>query len=526
VAWPALRGTVVAPAEVNAIVRRRIAVLLACAFTVCCAAARAQDAPASPVPVPSTAPARTAHVVTLGGTSLHYTAVAGRTVIHDSSGQPTAAMFAVSYLLDGAPAATRPVTFFWNGGPGSATLWLHMGSFAPVRVPLNDTGAIVPPGRLVTNDDSLLPVSDLVFVDAPGTGYSKIVGKAKPADFYGVDQDAKAFTQFVENWLSANGRWNSPKFLLGESYGTMRAADVVNRLQSDGVGVNDVALIGSFLDGTLGGVSDDPRGCIAFLPTEAAVAWYHNLLPGPGPRPQLDAFLRDVRAFAIGPYASALLAGDAIAPADERQLAERMHGLTGLDAAYIEREHLCIDPGHFEKEAEREHNVVFGRYDGRFQGNDVNPNGEYPNYDPTIEDGIQDAFTSQFNAYVRGTLHFNEPEVYLPFGAGVNGAWSWVRPNGDYPSNGSQFPDVLPDLGAALIHNPALRVFSANGEFDLATPFFGTEFSIGQMFLPPAIRPHVTFGFYPSGHMIYLENGSRRQLSADLSAFILNASGP
>jgi carboxypeptidase C (cathepsin A) len=507
-------------------VLRRLFFVLAGVLAVAPASGIAQETPPSPIPVPSATPARTSHVATIGDKALHYTAVAGRTVIHDASGQPTAAMFSVSYLLDDAPAATRPVTFFWNGGPGSATLWLHMGSFAPVRVAVNDTGTIVPPGRLVTNDDSLLPVSDLVFVDAPGTGFSKIVGKAKPTDFYGLDQDAKAFTQFVENWLTANGRWNSPKFLLGESYGTMRAADVVNRLQSDGVGVNGVVLIGSFLDATLGNVSDDPRGCIAMLPTEAAVAWYHNLLPGPGPRPQLEPFLRDVRAFAIGPYATALFAGDAIAPAEKRQLAERMHGLTGLAADYIEREQLCIDPGHFEKEVEREHNVVFGRYDGRFQGNDVNPNGEYPNYDPTIEDGIQDAFTSQFNAYVRDTLHFNEPDVYLPFGPGVNPAWSFVRPSGDYPSTGTPFPDVLPDLALALIHNPALRVFSANGEFDLATPFFGTEFSIGQMFLPPAIRPHITFGFYPSGHMIYLENGSRRQLSADLTAFIRSAWGP
>jgi len=507
-------------------VLRHVSLALAAVLAAVPAIGVAQEAAPSPVPVPSATPARTEHIATIGDKQLHYSAVAGRTVIRDASGQPTAAMFSVSYLLDNVPAATRPITFLWNGGPGSATIWLHMGSFAPVRVPLNDTGTIVPPGRLVTNDDSLLPVSDLVFVDAPGTGFSKIVGKAKPADFYGVDQDAKAFTQFIETWLSANGRWNSPKFLIGESYGTMRAADVVNRLQIDGVGVNGVVLIGSFLDGTIGGVSDDPRGCIAYLPSEAAVAWYHNLLPGPGPRPQLEPFLHDVRAFAIGPYASALFAGDTIAPADKRQLAERIHGLTGLAADYIEREQLCIDPGHFEKESAREHNVVFGRYDGRFQGNDVSPNGEYPNYDPTIEDVVGDAFTSQFNAYLRDTLHFNEADRYLPFGPGVNTAWSWVRPSGDYPSTGSPLPDLLPDLGLALIHNPALHVFSANGEYDLATPFFGTEFSISQMFLPPAIRPHVTFGFYPSGHMIYLENGSRRQLSTDLATFIHNASGP
>jgi carboxypeptidase C (cathepsin A) len=484
--------------------------------------AGADDAPAA-IPVPATKASTTHHTLAIGGTTWHYTAIAGRTLLHDATGQPTAAMFSVSYLLDGAAARSRPVTFLWNGGPGSATVWLHMGSFGPLRVPLNDTGVVVPPGQLIANDDTLLPTTDLVFVDAPGTGFSKIVGKAHPADFYGIDQDAKAFTQFIENWLSANGRWDSPKFIIGESYGTTRAANVVNRLQNDGVGMNGVALIGSALDLTaLGGITDDPRSCLAFLPTEAAVAWYHDALPGPGPKPPREAFLRDVRAFAAGEYATALIQGDQLAPDRMHRIAEQVHAYIGLDTAYVERELLCVDPGHFEKELERERGIVLGRYDGRFQGPDINQNGEYPNYDPTVEDVIQDAFVSQLNGYLRQSLHFAETDVYLPFGDGVNGSWNFTRDH-DRPSNASIFPDVLPDLGLALIHNPALRVFSANGEFDLATPFFGTELAIHQIGLPPAIRPHVTFGYYPSGHMIYLENASRHQLSADLTAFMHGA---
>ena len=487
--------------------------------------ATAQAAPEA-IPVPATPKAITKHVVTVDGKTLHYTAVAGRTILHDANGAPTAAMFSVSYILGGTAPGTRPVAFLWNGGPGSATAWLHMGSFGPVRVPLNDTGVLIPPGRLVENEDTLLPATDLVFIDAPGTGFSKIVGKAKTTDFYGVDQDAKAFTQFIETWLSQNGRWHSPKFIIGESYGTPRAANVLNRLQNDGVGINGATLIGSAIDMTaLGGITDDIRPCLGYFPSEAAVAWYHNALPNPGPKPSLEPFLREVRAFAMGPYASALIKGDEIAPDEALKIAQQLHQYIGLDTAYIQRELLCVDPGHFEKEIERERGLVLGRYDGRFAGPDFNKNGEYPNYDPSLEDVIQDAFLSQLNGYLRDTLKFSDPDVYLPFGPGINDSWNWMRER-DHPANASMYPDMLPDLGLALTHNPALHVFVANGEYDLATPFFGTEFAIHQIGLPATIRSHVTFGYYPSGHMIYVDNGSRHRLSADINAFIHAALQP
>jgi carboxypeptidase C (cathepsin A) len=484
--------------------------------------ARADD-PSIPIPTGSTA--ITHHRLDLDGRTLHYTATAGRITLLDKDNAPAASVFSVAYTLDGAPHAARPVAFLWNGGPGSSTLWLHMGSFAPVRVATNGTGAIVPPSHLEPNDGTLLGSTDLVFIDAPGTGFSRLVGKAHKDQFYGIDQDARAFTQFIERWLGANDRWGSPKFLIGESYGTTRAANVVDRLQIDGVGVNGVVLISSVLDLS----SNDPalpgndNANISFLPSEAAVAWYHNALPGTRPA-ELEPFLEQVRAFARGPYATALLRGDALDDATRRQLASELHGFIGLDEAYIERANLRIDPARFEKELQRGSGRITGRLDGRFNGYDLDRNADSPSYDPTLDASIQDAFVSEFNRYIRDDLNFKTDDRYFPTNYGeVDGAWNLTRDAGDVGLGYVQLPNVLPDLAQALSRNPSLHVFSANGYYDLATPFFGTELALHHLGIDPALRDHVTFGYYPSGHMIYLEPSSRRKLRDDIEAFIAGA---
>lgn len=480
--------------------------------------ASADDAP----PLPSTAAAVTHHTIGIANTLLHYTATAGPTVLLDKAGQPAASVFAVAYALDGAAPATRPVAFVWNGGPGSSSLWLHMGSFAPVRVATNDTGTIVPPSHLVPNDGTLLGTTDLVFIDAPGTGFSRIGGKGKKDQFYGVDQDARAFTQFIERWLTEHDRWGSPKFLIGESYGTTRAANVVNRLQTDGVGINGVVLISSALnlaalDPALPG---DEMSNVSYLPTEAAVAWYHHALPGPQP-PALPAFLAQVRDFARGAYATALLRGDTLDDATRREIVAQLHRYTGLDEAYIDRADLRIDPNRFEKELLRGRRQLTGRLDGRFVGYDLDRNSDSPAYDPTLDAGIADAFVSEFNRYVRDDLHFRSSERYLAFNyAEIGPAWNVTRDAADVGLSQVQLPNVLPDLAQALTRNPALRVFSANGYYDLATPFFGTEKDLHHLSLDPALRAHVTYGYYESGHMIYLEPRSRRALRADIETFM------
>jgi carboxypeptidase C (cathepsin A) len=466
----------------------------------------------------------THHTVEVDGKTLHYTATAGQIMVKDKAGAPLVNFFSVAYTLDDAPHGTRPVAFLWNGGPGSSTLWLHMGSFAPMRVPVDGTAPLVPPGKLVPNDGTLLASTDLVFIDAPGTGFSRLAPKAKADDVYGIDQDARAFTSFIEAWLTAHDRWGSPKFLIGESYGTTRAANVVDRLQEDGVGVNGVVLISSAL--ALEQLDPAPpsldNAYIAFLPTEAAVASYHGF--GPSPKPPLASYLQEVRDFARGPYATALLRGDTLDAATRAQIVSRLHRYTGLSSAYIERADLRIDPTRFEKELQRGRGLVTGRLDGRFDGYDLDRNSDSPAYDPTLDATIQDAYVSEFNRYIRDDLAYKPDDSYRPTAYDTVGSkWKMIRDAGDVGLGGSYLPNVLPDLAQALTRNPSLRVFSANGYFDIATPFFGTEINLQHLGLDPALRGHITLGYYESGHMIYLEDASRRKLRGDIERFIASA---
>jgi len=486
----------------------------------------AADAPSNG---PSDLPARTAvthHQIVVDGHVLRYTATAGFTMLRDKADEPTAAMFSVSYALDGPAHATRPVTFLWNGGPGSSSVWLHMGSFAPVRVATNDTGPIGPPGKMVENEDTLLTATDLVFVDAPGTGYSRIVGKGTKDDFYGVDQDARAFTQFIQRWLTQNDRWGSPKFLIGESYGTARAANVVNRLEAAGVGINGVVLISSYLDLSAldPATAGDDRVYVNFLPSEAAVAWYQNALPAR--TGTLESFLDGVRAFAAGPYATALLQGDTLPASERDRIVQTLHADLGLSTSYIEEANLRIDPTHFEKELLRDRGLIVGRLDGRFLGYDLDRTADSPSYDPTTDMMIEDVFVSEFNRYVHDDLHFDDNQPYLPENYGeVGQAWNFSRDQSD-PQVSTFDPNLIPDLARALTVNPTLRVFAANGWFDLASPFFGTELALRHLGIAPELRSHVTLGYYPSGHMIYLNPASRHKLRADIASFIGAATAP
>jgi len=486
--------------------------------------AAAEETPA-PVPLPTSPAAVTRHTIAAGSTRVAYTATAGLTTLHNKLDQPEASLFSVAYTLDGAARNTRPVAFVWNGGPGSSSIWLHMGSFAPMRVATNDTGTIVPPSHLEPNDGSLLGVTDLVFVDAPGTGYSRVGGKGKKEDVYGVDQDARAFAQFIERWLGAHDRWGSPKFLIGESYGTTRAANVVDRLQAGGVGINGVVLISSALDLTAldPGLPGDDLSYVSFLPTQAAVAWYHDALPGPRPA-RLEPFLAEVRAFARGAYATALLRGDEIDGATRRAIVTQLHRYTGLDEAYIDRTEMRVDPTRFEKELMRGRGKLAGRLDGRFTGYDLDRNADSPAYDPTLDAAIADAYVSEFNRYVRDDLHYRSDERYRSSNyAEIGPAWNYTRDASDVGLAQVQLPNVLPDLAQALTRNPSLRVFAANGYYDLATPFFGTEIALHHLGIDAALRDRVTYGYYASGHMIYLEPVSRRKLRADIEAFVRSA---
>lgn len=478
------------------------------------------DAAKNTTPVPKENKVATQHTLATNGQTIHYTATAGNLVIQDEHDKPYASVFYVAYTQDGAEASARPVTFLYNGGPGSSTIWLHMGSFGPVRVETDSPKATTPaPYHLVPNQFSLLDKTDLVFIDAVGTGFSKPVGKATQKDFSGVDQDLHAFTRFIVRYVTVNSRWNSPKFLIGESYGTTRSAGLSYSLQEAGVSLNGVVLVSSILN-----YNDHAPGMdndfINYLPSYAAIAWYHNKLAN---KPSdLASFLNEVRTYARGPYSAALAQGQNLGATEEDQVAQKLSQMTGLSVKYLKEANLRVRPSNFRKQLLRDDRRTLGRYDARFEGIDMNAVGAVPEYDPS-DTGIQGAFVAAFHDYLTNQLKYTTDDVYhvTDYGNGVKWDWKHTPPD----SGEQQWPDVALDLGAAMRENPHLKLFSANGYFDLATPFFETEYDISHMELDPAIRKNVRFGYYPSGHMIYLNVDALKSLKNDLALFYSSAVG-
>jgi carboxypeptidase C (cathepsin A) len=394
-----------------------------------------------------------------------------------------------------------------------------MGSFSPVRIVTDSPNPTSgPPFKLAPNEYSLLDKSDLVFIDAPLTGYSRAVGKGTAKDFTGVDEDLRAFDRFITRYLSLNQRWNSPKFLIGESYGTTRSAALADMLGNDGIQLNGVVLISSILNYNIRAGGYDTL-YIANLPSYAAAAWYFNKIPN---KPaDLAKWVEEARAFARGPYAEALFAGHNLPAAQLDTVAKEVSRLTGLSVEYVKETNLRISPTRFRKEVLREDRKTLGRYDMRFEGVDVDAAGESPSFDPS-DSGISGAFVAALHDYVERELKFESTEAYRPSANSI-GQWDWKHrpPSGPPGPGGEQAqPYVAGDLANAMRKNPHLQVFSANGYFDLATPFFATEYDLAHMNLEPELRGNVHFGYYPSGHMIYLNVDALRQLKDDLAAFI------
>ena len=462
----------------------------------------------------------THHTLALGGRRIGYTARAGTILLRDKENDPTASVFYVAYTADHGDARTRPVTFFWNGGPGSSTIWLHMGSFAPVRVSVpknaSQPGAVP---ALVDNDSSLLDTSDLVFVDAVGTGWSTVVARGKTSDYYGVDEDAKAFSQFIQRWITKNGRWQSPKFLFGESYGTTRAANVANLLQQDGVAVSGVVLLSAALDYNFLPIGNGPGedyAFIGYLPTEAAVAWYHH--KAAGNPPDLPRFLAEVRAFAGGPYAQALLRGDTLDALTRAQIVAKLHAYTGLSERYIEAADLRINPNRFQQELLRAEGRNVGRYDGRYSGPQIDQNATFVDYDPS-DTMTAAAFIAGFNHYAHDVLHYRDERPYDVLDFDVNQHWKYQR------GTDSAAVSVVADLQSAIVQNPSLHVLSANGYFDLATGFYATEYLLNHMDLNADQRRRLHYAYFDSGHEVYLNHDALVQFKSELVRFYREAAG-
>ena len=473
-------------------------------------------------PAPKETSSVTQHTLGLNGQTLHYTATAGNLLIRDGDNKPNGSMFYVAYTLDGAQAKTRPVTFLYNGGPGSSTLWLHMGSFGPMRIETDSPKATAPaPYHLVPNQYSLLDKTDLVFIDAMGTGFSKPVGKGTLKDFLGVDEDVTAFNHFIARYITVNQRWNCPKFLIGESYGTTRSAALSYSLQKSGISLNGVVLVSSILN-----YNDHSPGLdndyIYNLPSYAAIAWYHNKLAN---KPSdMKSFIEEVRTYARGPYAEALSQGQNLSASEVDQVAQKVSQMTGLSVKYLKDANLRVSASEFRKELMRDDRRTLGRYDARFEGIDMNSIGATPSSDPS-DTGITGAFVAAFHNYLASDLKFTTDDVYKATAYGPNFKWDWkhTAPDGQGYRGQQRAPDVALDLGAAMRENPHLKLFSANGYFDLATPFFETESDISHMQLEPSIRQNIHFGYYPSGHMIYLNVDALKQLRSDLDQFYSSA---
>jgi carboxypeptidase C (cathepsin A) len=463
--------------------------------------------------------------VTIGGKRIDYKAVAGTILLDDKKDEPTASIFYAAYFRKDAKSEHRPITFLYNGGPGSATVWLHMGAFGPKRVvTADDQHTAAAPYGLVNNDESLLDVSDLVFIDAPGAGFSTFADKEKgPKEYYGVDADANAFAQFIGKFLSKYGRWNSPKYLFGESYGTTRSAVLANLLQSDhAIDLNGVILLSQVLNMAM--LIDFPEinpgvdlSYQLALPTYAATAWYHDKLAS---KPaDMRAFLTEVEQFAMGDYAQALALGNAIDPARKHATALKLHDYTGLPVDYIERAELRINGGEFEQNLQIDRGLVTGRLDSRFSGPALDVLNQAAPYDPQST-AISSAYVAAFNDYVRKQLKFGQDQSYALFAEGTFPGWKFEhkQPGGSFAVPG--FPNAIPDLAAAMKINPNLHVMLNSGYFDLATPFFTADYEMKHLPIPATLTKNIETHYYESGHMVYAHLPALKQLHDNVAAFI------
>jgi len=459
----------------------------------------------------------THHVADTRSGPMKYAATAGTLTIRDDEGKPIASVFYVAYTADGVQdMKRRPVTFFYNGGPGSSTLWLHMGSFAPERVQTTSPEAIRPaPFQFGPNKDTLLDKTDMVFIDAIGTGYSRALGDKKDKDFWGVDQDADGFARAIQRYVSKNERWQSPKVLFGESYGTTRSATLANVLQDRDMQMNGVVLLSSILNYGIRQPGFD-RVYLNYLPSFAATAWYHHKIANPPA--DVATIVQQAREFANGPYAAALAEGSSLDPQTRNDIAQKVAALTGLTPQFVLAANLRIDPFRFRKELLRDHRLTVGRYDARFPGVDSDAAGETPEYDAS-DTAIGGAFVANFHDYMTRELGYKTDMPYRVSAYSADG-FKWDFEHRIPGRRGSQaWPDVAVDLGIAMRTNPYLHVLSLNGYYDLATPFFGTEHDLKHMDLDPDQAKNFSFRYYPSGHMAYLNPDALVMMHRDLAVF-------
>lgn len=472
----------------------------------------------APKPIPKAKSFITTHQGVFGGKNIDYTATAKETFLTDTNGDSIATFWSVAYIKSTLGDVTkRPVTFVFNGGPGSASMWLHMGFFGPKIVKVDseakkDDGAA--PYDLSANEHGLLDITDLVFIDPVGTGYSRLVGKGEGKDFYGLKEDVDSFAQFIRTWVTQNQRWFSPKYLAGESYGTTRAAALGKALEGSGqnMALNGMILISQALD--YAGSTSEPNNITSFvtyLPSMAATSWYHKKA---GQGLSLESFVQECRDFTYGTYIPALYKGNLLTDAQKNSIAEKLSYFTGLDKTYILRSNLRILMGRFQKQLLQDQGLAIGRLDGRFMGDEADKVSERPHLGDASSYQISAAYTASLNHYFASELKVKMDRPYITSGGGSNWRWRTV-PDSEYwepmPVN------TAPDLGETMRRNTAMKVMVACGYYDLITPFFDAEYTFARNGI---VTERVEMNYYEGGHMMYTHEPDLIQLSKDIREFM------
>jgi carboxypeptidase C (cathepsin A) len=477
--------------------------------------APASTAPPTPAPKVEEKTSKTEHSIQINGQTINYTAVAGTMLLKKEDGTPTASIFYIAYTKNDVPdLSRRPITFAFNGGPGSSSVWLHMGTLGPKRVVMDPEGnPLPPPYKFTDNEYSLLDLTDLVFIDPVSTGYSRAVPDNTARNFHSLKGDLESVGEFIRLYTTRNERWTSPKFLAGESYGTTRAAALSGYLQDNlGMNLNGIILLSSVLNfGTILFDSGNDLPYPLFLPTYTAAAWYHHKLSKDLEDGGLQKAIEESKRYAAGPYANALFKGDSLSAEERSAVVKNLARLTGLPPQYIDQSDLRIRADRFEKELMRDQRRMLGRYDSRLEGVDEDATGSNPDYDPSYS-SVQGAFTAAFNEYVRRELNFDSDLPYEVLTAKVQ-PWSFQ----EYEN---RYVNVARTLRDAMTQNQGLKVFVGAGYYDLATPFSTAEYTLSHMGLDPKLRSHVSISYYEAGHMMYTHLKSLEKARQDLSKFI------
>lgn len=458
----------------------------------------------------------THHTLSIKGQTLSYKAIAGTLPVRDKEGKVKGNIFFVSYTKEGVQdTSQRPVTFCFNGGPGSSSVWLHMGMMGPKRVDLDKENPFTPPYKVIDNESSFLDLTDLVFIDPISTGFSRGVTQEDAKKFHGVDEDIESIAGFIRLYTTKYNRWDSPKFIAGESYGTTRAAGLALKLHDwDFYYLNGVILISSILNFETiyneNGGNDLPY--LLYLPSYTATAWYHEKLPGGKQKSLLDT-LKSSESFALNEYPQILMKGQSLTPDERKTAVSRLAALTGLSEEYIDRSNLRVPMGRFAQELLRNQKKVVGRFDSRFTGFERDPVNDSFSYDPSVE-AVLGAYTAAFNHYLRNDLKWEKDDTYKIL-VDVQ-PWNYSKATNQYLNMGDSLSDVM-------TKNPRLRIFVGSGFFDLAAPYFSTVYTFNHLADSPEFQSRIDRQFYESGHMIYIDPPSLGKLKQDLSAFYQSA---